>query len=363
MVHAAHMGSLMSIGEFSAGSGLSPSRLRKYASAGVLVPAAVDSASGYRYYSGEQLVQAKLVEALRAAGVPLAAIPPLLMAGSAQDLDRWARDLEVDALRRREALTRARELLDNTIASSGPLHLPPESRTTMTKLVPVSRSETGPVREQNQDDVTASERLVAVADGMGGGAGGCIASSLALSVLDAAFIGSLAEMEAGVRAANRAINERANSTETLEGMGTTLCAVGVTSGGELVITSVGDSRVYLLRHGELRQLTQDHSVTAEMVRKGELTADEAADHPHRHVLTRVLGPGPVVEVDSSMHLPHEGDRLMLCTDGLFNELSDHDLQSLLQEPDAAVAVDRLVDQALAAGGKDNVTVAVVDVSL
>ena len=120
--------------------------------------------------------------------------------------------------------------------------------------------------------------------------------------MEAAFTGrSLEELEAGVRAANRAVFERAR--EGLEGMGTTLCAVGLIESAHVAIVNVGDSRAYLLRDGSLRQLTEDHSVTAELVRRGELTEQEAADHPHRKVLTRVLGAGPTVDVDGAVQSP------------------------------------------------------------
>jgi serine/threonine protein phosphatase PrpC len=122
------------------------------------------------------------------------------------------------------------------------------------------------------------------------------ASSLAVAIVEAAFTGqSLDELGAALRAANTAIFERAAESEGLEGMGTTVCAAGLTQEGRLVVANVGDSRAYLLRGGALQQLTEDHSVTAAMVRRGELTEEDAPRHPHHSVLTRAVGVGPTVE--------------------------------------------------------------------
>ena len=145
-------------------------------------------------------------------------------------------------------------------------------------------------------------------------------------------------------------------------MGTTLCAVGITENGQLGVINVGDSRAYLYRNGTLSQLTNDHSVTADLVRRGELSPDEAIEHPHRHVLTRVLGAAPAVDIDAALHPVQPGDRVLLCTDGLFREIDDRDLTSRMDATsDAAAAVDALVDAALARGGTDNITVAIADI--
>lgn len=352
----------MPIGEFSERSGLSPKRLRSYATAGLLVPAAIDSLSGYRYYSPGQLREARLIDALRVAGVPLAQIEPLLRDPSPERLDACVQQVEVDAAQRREALILARRLL--AVDVDGATGTAEHSRNeAMTRLQAAARTDIGRVRDNNEDAVLCLDHLVAVADGMGGHPGGEVASNLALSLLDASFTGdSLTELEAAVRAANRAISERAAASRDLEGMGTTLCAVGVTGDGRLAVVNVGDSRAYLMRDSSLRQLTADHSITGELIRRGELTEQDALSHPHRSVLTRALGCGPEVDVDGAQHLATEGDRLLLCTDGLINEVAENDIPTLM---DSALYVgpvaDALVERALSNGGRDNIAVVVAEV--
>jgi serine/threonine protein phosphatase PrpC len=220
------------------------------------------------------------------------------------------------------------------------------------------------VRERNEDKAVCLDWLVAVADGMGGAPGGEIASSLAIAVVEAAFSGrSVDELEAAARAANAAVFERASATEQLAGMGTTLCAVGLTDDGDMAVINVGDSRAYLLRDRSLRRLTTDHTVVAELVRQGELAEAEIADHPHRGVLTRALGVSPTVEVDVALHPARAGDRVVLCTDGLCNEIIDDlILSSVESAPDLTDSANALVEQALAGGGRDNITVAVAEIS-
>lgn len=357
------VGDLMPIGEFSERSGLSPKRLRSYAAGGLLVPAAIDSASGYRYYSAGQLREAQLIHELRSAGMPLAEIASLLRHRSLEQLDQWAQQVDLEASQRHEALHVARRLLATEaepITANVDRNL---RRDAMTKLHAAARTDIGRVRENNEDAVLCLDRVVAVADGMGGLPGGEIASSLAVALLEVAFTGrSLDELEAAVRAANWAISERAAEGSQLEGMGTTLCAVGTTADGRLAVVNVGDSRAYLMRDGSLTQLTDDHSVTAELVRRGELTEQEAAGHPHRSVLTRALGSGPSIEVDGAVHSALVGDRLLLCTDGLFNEVSVEEIRSLMEATqDLRAAADALVERALSNGGKDNVTVVIAEV--
>jgi serine/threonine protein phosphatase PrpC len=343
---------LMPIGEFSERSGLSPKRLRSYATSGLLVPTAVDSSTGYRFYAPGQLREARLIDALRSGGMPLADIAQLLRDPSVDAIDGWMRQLELEAAQRQEALETARQMVD------------PTGKGTMTKLQTAARTETGPVRAHNEDATLCRGDLVAVADGMGGGPGGEVAAAAALDLIESAFTGaSLDELAAGVRAANRSIWDRACASTELEGMGTTVCAVGVTDTGELAVVNVGDSRAYLWRDGRLRQLTDDHSVTAELVRRGELAEPDAADHPHRNVLTRVLGVAPEVLVDGVVQPAVAGDRLLLCTDGLFHDVPDDELASLMAATaDLQAAADGLVDAALARGGRDNVSVIVAEVS-
>lgn len=234
----------------------------------------------------------------------------------------------------------------------------------MTRLNTATRCELGLVRDNNEDAVVATDRLAVVADGMGGHPGGEVASAVAASLVQAAFTGrSLDELQAAVRAANRAIWERASGNPELEGMGTTVCAVGLTDDGNLAVVHVGDSRVYVMRDRSLRQITEDHSLTAELVRRGELTDQAAREHPQRGVITRVLGSGPQVEPDGTTHHAALGDRLLLCTDGLFNELGDDEIATIMTtNQDLHATAQELVDLALSRGGRDNVSVVVAEIT-
>lgn len=354
---------LMSIGEFSERSGLSPKRLRSYAAGGLLVPAAVDASSGYRYYAPGQLRDAKLIDALRAAGMPLSAVGSLLDQPSTGRLDAWARHVEVDAVQKRDALDLARSLLAADVEPHGPIADQRSGKGAMPRLNTAVRTDVGRQRDTNEDVALAHERLALVTDGMGGHPGGDVASALAAELVQAAFTGrSLDELRAGVRAANRAVWDRARRSEELEGMGTTLCAVGLTDDAHLSVVNVGDSRAYLLRDKVLRQLTDDHSVTGELVRRGELTEAEAREHPHRRVLTRVLGVRPDVDADGRAEAAINGDRLLVCSDGLFNEVADDEIGALMTTaPDVIAAADALIALALSNGGRDNVSVVVADV--
>ena len=350
----------MPIGEFSELSGLSPKRLRTYAAAGVLVPAAVDSATGYRYYSPGQLRPAQLIETLRRTGMALTEIGAMLRNPSVGQLDAWAERMTAEATHRQEALDAARRLLTIEVLPETTLR-PGENA--MTTLKTAFRTECGPVREKNEDAVTCTDRLVAVADGMGGHPGGEIAGALAVALVEAAFTGrSIDELEAAVRAANRAIWERAAGSPGLEGMGTTICAVGLRHDGRITVANVGDTRAYLLRGAAMTQLSRDHSLTGELVRQGELSEEEELEHPNRGVLTRALGVGPDVDLDSSIHEVLNGDRLLLCTDGLFNEVPPVEIASVVAgSDDGQAAVDRLVELAMSRGGRDNATVAIAQV--
>jgi protein phosphatase len=353
---------LMPIGEFSERCGLSPKRLRSYAAGGLLVPVAIDSVSGYRYYSPGQLREAQLIDALREAGMPLADIGAFLREPSGEQLDIWARRVETNAAQHHQALDLARRPLSIEVSPYPAVDAEPERKVEAMKLRTVSRTDIGQVRDNNEDAVMSSSYLVAVADGMGGHPGGEIASAVAISLIQAAFTGqSLDELNAAVRAANRAIWDRASGHAELEGMGTTICAAGLVEDGKLAVVNVGDSRSYVLRNGSLTQLTQDHSVTAEAVRRGELSEQEALNHPHRSVLTRALGVAPDVDLDSATRPTVEGDRLLLCTDGLFNEVPSGEIASLMAEiQDIQATADGLVELALSRGGRDNVSVVLAE---
>ncbi|MGH9206335.1 MAG: Stp1/IreP family PP2C-type Ser/Thr phosphatase [Acidimicrobiales bacterium] len=237
----------------------------------------------------------------------------------------------------------------------------------MTSLRSASASDVGMVRTNNQDVAFVGDVLWAVADGMGGHAGGEVASRTAIDALVKVFSldQSLQGLEEAVREANQAVWDRGSSDPELRGMGTTVTAAALVrrDGREsLALVNVGDSRAYLFQDGRLSQLTEDHSLVQEMVRSGELSPEEATIHPRRHILTRVLGMDPEVDVDTVVVSPTVGDRLVLCSDGLVNEVGDPeiaDTMSLLTEPGEAAG--RLVQLARDHGGNDNITVVVIDV--
>jgi serine/threonine protein phosphatase PrpC len=218
-------------------------------------------------------------------------------------------------------------------------------------------SDTGRVRDHNEDRAYAHDDLVAVADGMGGAAAGEVAAQLAIRAVRQLTgpIDRLRLRDALV-SANTAIRSTAESDPSKSGMGTTMTAVAVENGVAQIV-HVGDSRAYLWRDERLRQLTDDHSVVGEMVRRGTLTADEAQQHPHRNVITRALGAEPDVDVDSTTETLHEGDVLLVCSDGLYTEVDDIGIAAILATSESLDdAAHRLVDRANAAGGADNVTV-------
>ena len=214
--------------------------------------------------------------------------------------------------------------------------------------------------------MVVDHNLFGVADGMGGHQGGEVASAMAVEFATAHTTDhTLESLKQAARVANRAIFEKSGSDADLHGMGTTLVAVQLVDGpegDEIGWINVGDSRVYLLRDGELRQLSHDHSLVEDLVRDGRITREEAKVHPQRNILTRALGIDLDVNVDGGSLLPLAGDRYLLCSDGLFNEVSIDQMAAVLRrlvDPDEAAA--ELVRLANEGGGRDNITVVVVDV--
>jgi protein phosphatase len=219
----------------------------------------------------------------------------------------------------------------------------------------------GQVRERNEDSFLVDPPLYAVADGMGGHRGGEVASKLALETVEALARSGKGGLAEQVREANRAVFERSMTDRAVSGMGTTLTGAVVDDEGAHIV-HVGDSRAYLLRAGALRQLTEDHTLVNRMVQAGEITPDEAEVHPHRNVVTRVVGTEPDVRVDEQDVPLLEGDRLLLCSDGLTNMVTIEQIRAILESnPSAQDAATRLVRAANRAGGIDNITVIVVDV--
>jgi serine/threonine protein phosphatase PrpC len=243
------------------------------------------------------------------------------------------------------------------------------------KLRACGKTDKGRVRDQNQDVFCIEESLglLAVADGMGGHASGEVASKMGMDILkdylkgrkeslpgvgNPSYLESTNRMAAGVKLANQAIYEASLSHSTWNGMGTTLTAV-LLNGNRLSIAHVGDSRVYLIRGGIIEQMTDDHTVVSEQVERGLMTREEAADSAMRHILTRALGITPDVEVDMEELTVSEEDKLVLCSDGLTELISDDEiLSTVLSGNRPEVACDQLVELANQKGGEDNITVIV-----
>jgi serine/threonine protein phosphatase PrpC len=227
-----------------------------------------------------------------------------------------------------------------------------------------AKSDIGRARERNEDSFIIHAPLFAVADGMGGHRGGNVASAMALETLLEGDAGSQPEaLIEKVKLANGRVLERGESERDLQGMGTTLTAV-LTDGDKAHFVHIGDSRAYLLRGDDFRQLTHDHTLVQRMVDEGRLTRDEADHHPQRSILTRALGVDADAEPDPMTLDLHPGDRLLLCTDGLTGMVDEDRIREILQtEPDPQQASDRLIDEANAAGGEDNITVIVLDFEL
>ncbi len=242
--------------------------------------------------------------------------------------------------------------------------MPDRPRATPRKNTPTfgSRTDIGCVREHNEDSLVVSPPLYAVADGMGGHAAGEVASEIAVRTV-AEHAPDTADTEALARAvieANYAVIAAANK-KGRAGMGTTLTAA-VLEGERLAIAQVGDSRAYLLHNERLQQLTRDHSLMADMIEAGELTEEEARVHPRRSVITRALGSDPDMQPDLYELNVSPGDRLLLCSDGLSGMLEDERMERILvRTRDPQRAAGTLVNEAIAEGGHDNITVVVVDI--
>ena len=239
----------------------------------------------------------------------------------------------------------------------------------MTSIRTGAVTDVGRVRTNNEDQMLVTESLFAVADGMGGHAAGEVASQVAVETLKDEFEKNptAAGLVDATRAANANVLRRADEDAATRGMGTTVCAAALVpneagSGDALVIVNVGDSRAYLLRDGELSQITEDHSVADELQRAGQLTEEQAATDRRRHVLTRVLGMDVNVTPDRFDLDPFRGDRILLASDGLTNEVPDGEIASILRRiEDPGEAARELVRVAKNNGGADNITVVLVDV--
>jgi PPM family protein phosphatase len=229
------------------------------------------------------------------------------------------------------------------------------------KLVQVAGlTDPGRVRRRNEDAFVCAPPLFAVADGMGGAQAGEVASRLAAAAFhdfhEADTLDPEARLRSIIQEANRRIYARASSDPHASGMGTTITAA-LASGSRVAVGHVGDSRAYLLRDGTLEQLTQDHSLVADLVRSGRLTPEEAEIHPQRSVITRALGTDPAVVVDSFSIEARDGDVYLLCSDGLTTMLDEATVQRTVSESTDLEQVARaLVGAANESGGEDNITV-------
>ena len=232
-------------------------------------------------------------------------------------------------------------------------------------------TDTGNVRPQNEDAYVASDHLFAVADGMGGHNAGEVASALATTLLLERAVGQTLTPEwfvNAITAINRTIHESAAESTERRGMGTTICALALvnpqgetTEPQQVALANVGDSRIYLWRAGTFRQLSVDHSYVQELVTEGLITEEEARVHPRRNIVTRALGIDDRVAVDSWLIPLFAGDRFILCSDGLVDEVPTADIAALAaQQREPQMIADALVALAKRNGGRDNITVVVVD---
>jgi protein phosphatase len=229
------------------------------------------------------------------------------------------------------------------------------------RLRVTSRTDVGLVRKNNQDAVILGQGLMGVADGMGGHKGGEVASAGARDGLLHALEGkepALETLENAVREVNRSLWEQQKEEESLSGMGTTLSVMWAAE-EQMLLAHVGDSRIYLMREGKLRQVTRDHSMVADMVRRGLLTEEQAAVHPMRNYITRAVGTEPTVQADLYALERQAGDRWLVCSDGLHGLVAKEELERLMAVEDLEEAADEMMRLALDRGGRDNITLVLI----
>ena len=228
-----------------------------------------------------------------------------------------------------------------------------------------SRTNTGLVRDRNEDTVLADAEhgIYILADGMGGHQAGEVASALAAETLRDALAGespAAERLHAAFRRANAAVFERQQQDSALNGMGTTMTALW-DNGSHVLLGHVGDSRAYLFMNGRLRQISEDHSVVGEMLRSGAITEEQARSHPYRNVITRAVGTEESVRADVVEILKTPGTLWLLCSDGLTDMVTDEQIAETLRQHAPEQAADALVDLALEQGGRDNVSLILLEV--
>ncbi|MFG1603941.1 MerR family transcriptional regulator [Actinoplanes sp. NPDC049265] len=332
---------LLTIGGFARAAGLTPKALRLYDEQGLLRPAAVDAANGYRFYTHEQLGRARLIARLRRVDMPLARIrevcdlPP---AEAAAVVAEFRTGVEADAAARAHEAGLLVDLLTGR-----------ETTMTTLGLKSAARTAIGLVRTTNEDAAYADDTVLAVADGLGGLPNGHEASAAAV----AAVRSGDGDLATRIAAASRTI-------KAMGGPATTLTAL-VRSGDRLLLAHIGDTRAYLLRNEELARLTQDHSYVQTLVDSGKIGPGDAADHPKRPVLLRALGATADDDLDLGQRAMLAGDRYLLCSDGLWAHVPPAELAAALPGGDPGTAADRLIELAHTHGAPDNVAVVVADV--
>lgn len=339
---------LLTIGAFARAAGLTAKALRLYDELGVLAPAAVDAESGYRFYAPEQVAHARLIARLREIGMPLAEI---------RDVCALAPERAADAIaafwQRVSADTAARARVTADLVE----HLSGKDKI-MSDFRYAAAVDPGTARDSNEDRAYAGERLVAVADGTRGpfGAAAATAAIDALKPLEQAA-GDGTELLTAVAAAVTTADSAVRALSAQERPFTTLTAL-LRRGSRLALVHVGDTRVYLLRNGELSLLTQDHTWVQSQVDQGRLAPAEAAEHPRRALLVRALGSGEAVEADLALRTAVPGDRYLLCSDGLSTVVARELLRETLASASSPQeAVDRLIAAARDAGAPDNIACA------
>ena len=352
---------LLTIGAFAAASRLSPKALRLYDELGLLSPARVDPVTGYRLYSPDQLERARLVAWLRRLGMPLARIKAVCVlpppAAAREVASFWAQ-VEADTAARRDLVTFLIEQLSGKEPAMSAATKPLQIRY-------AALSDAGLVRESNQDTAYAGSRLLAVADGFG--AVGAFASAAAVEVLkrldtDRIPAGDLLNvLQEAAEQASQAVRGVAAAEPKPDQSGTTLTGM-LWTGSQLALIHIGDSRAYLLRAGELFQITHDHTLVQSMVDDGRLRPEEATTHPQRALLLRALTGTADSSPDTRLHDAQADDRYLLCSDGLSAVVpADRIHQVIATVPDPEHAVRELVALANRSGGPDNISCVVADV--
>jgi serine/threonine protein phosphatase PrpC len=352
---------LMTIGVFARAAQLTPKALRLYDEVGLLPPAAVDPESGYRLYDPGQLDRARLIAQLRRVGMPLSDIRTVCgmePAAAAEAIATYWQHVTADTATRAGQVAVLVEYLGGRDAAGSDTHPTLSIRY-------AAATDVGAGRDSNQDAAYASDRLLAVADGTRGPAGaaasaGAIDALTPLELTDAPAIELLTMLAGAVSEADRTV--RKSATEADQPV-TTLTAM-LRRGSQLALVHIGDTRAYLLRGGELSQLTQDHTWVQSQIDQGKLGREEAAAHPHRALLVRALGAGwPQVEADLALRTALPGDRYLLCSDGLSAVVGRESLRTaLIATEDPEQTMRRLIDLAYAAGAPDNIACVVADLA-